>query len=126
MSKFTTESAREFLHKAGLFYYDDLSDLDEGEDLKWLDKLNLNDTFGWGCADCEDVTDEEYPVLAELYWKYGYCGMLYWVSKKRDWERSEFKDINRFIDFVKHEEELVEKVPGSSKRAYTPYSYTLG
>jgi hypothetical protein len=39
--------------------------------------------------------------------------------------RSEFEDINRFVDFVRQEEQVRKDVPESTKRAYKKVSYTL-
>lgn len=81
--------------------------------------INLNDTFGWACADAEEIPPDAINEVARLFRDWGHAGILYWVSKRRDWERSEFKDINRFIDFVRREEEWKQREPSSSKRAYT-------
>jgi hypothetical protein len=88
--------------------------------------LNLNDTFGWACADGEIIPEEQLVEVARLVRRYGYCGALYWASKVRGWERTAFQDNNRFIDFVRHEEELRERVPSSSKRGCERLVYTLG
>ena len=40
--------------------------------------------------------------------------------------RSEFRDINRFVEFVRNEERLKKDVPNSSRRAYKKMTYTLG
>lgn len=85
--------------------------------------INLSDTFGWGEADCEKVEDEDLPRVAELFFHYGWGGIVYWVTTKRLYMRdvefpSEFKDVNRAINFVRHEEEVKEKIPDSNKRAY--------
>lgn len=86
----------------------------------------FNDVWCWGSADCEALPDAEVPRVAELFKRYGWCGLLYWCSEKRGGCRSEFKDNNRFIDFVKAEEALVASVPDSNKRAYTRLTYQLG
>lgn len=116
---------REFLEMAGVFYgpWDDEDD-EENEVLART--INLNDTWAWAFADGEYVPDEEIPELARLFWHYGWCGVLYWASKRNDWRRSEFEDVNRFIDFVRNEEAIREEVPGSSERAYLRRSYVLG
>lgn len=122
--KFTIESAREFLQKADLFFGSP-----DDEDEEWREMaqtLNLNDTWGWACADGEDVSDEDLPRVAELFWRYGRCGVLYWVSERRNQCRSEFHDVNREIDFVRHEERIRSEFPNSSKRAYAKVSYTIG
>jgi hypothetical protein len=116
---FTVESARKLLMVADVFY----PKFDEDDDPQLL---NMNDVWGWGCADAERVSDDELPEVAKLFWLYGNCGILYWVSKKRGGIRSEFKDNNRFIDFVEHEEELRNRIPDGNERAYTNIQYTLG
>lgn len=122
MSRFDTESARTFLKAADVFF--DLEDCDG--DPKWAQMLNMNDVWGWACADCEYVPDDKLSEVAELAWRYGWAGILYWVSEARGGERSEFHDNNRFIDFVRHEEKLRKEIPGSSARAYHKLTYTLG
>ena len=111
--------ARSLLTEAGLFF----EDTDE-QDLSQT--LDMNDVWGWACADAEDVPNEELPELASLFLQYGWCGVLYWVSERRDGMQSEFEDINRFVDFVRHEEQIAKEVPESSQRAYTKRQYTLG
>lgn len=117
---FTKDQALELLTKANMFFGED----EPGDGFEQM--LNMSDTWMWGCADGEPVADEELPEVAELFWMYGYCGVLYWVAKKRGYEGSEFHDITRFVQFVKHEEELRALVPDSSKRAYTTLVYELG
>lgn len=115
---FDTKESKEFLIKAGIFFDED--------DVPHPYTINLNDTFGWAVADGETVAEEDLPRLAELFYRYGRCGVLYWVSEKRNGMRSEFHDVNRRIDFVRKEEELKKAEPNSSKRAYTKVVYTLG
>lgn len=83
--------------------------------------INLNDTFGWACADGESVPDDKIKEVATLFKRWGYPGLYYWAAKRRgtlDGPPSEFKDINRAIEFVRREEDLREREPSSSKRAY--------
>lgn len=122
----TEEKARALLRLAGVFFYDDESELDEDDSPEMLQMLNLNDTFGWACADGECVPNDELPRLGQLFWKYGYCGILYWVSERRHGMTSEFADINRFIEFVRAEEAICEEEPSSNKRAYLKRQYMLG
>ena len=114
------ERARRILDAAGVFF----GDLEDGPE--WKQTLNMNDVWAWASADGEYVTDEELPRLAELFWSYGWCGILYWVSQKNDGMRSEFVDVNRFIDFVAHEEAIREELPNSSARAYAKRQYIIG
>lgn len=147
MSQFTIESARRLLFEAGLFYYksveEERKDLeaDAAEDPEfWTPQqladtleeiaghqqvLNQNDTWGWAVAMGERVADDELIEVASLFWEYGQCGILYWVSKKNDGMRSEFFDINRKVEFVEHEERIKAEHPGSSARAYHQTEYTI-
>jgi hypothetical protein len=86
----------------------------------------MNDVWAWAHAGGEDLPDSEVRKVADLFRKYGWCGILYWASEKNGGLRSEFKDNNRFIDFVKEEEALVAQVPDSNKRAYLYKTYLLG
>lgn len=116
---FSIERARKLLEAANVFH----AVFEEGYDEQ---TLNQNDVWCWACAESEHVTDEELPEVAELFWNYGWCGIVYWVSKKNGDMRSEFADVNRFIDFVAAEEEIRKEVPESSKRAYTKREYSIG
>lgn len=116
------EEARELLTKADVFF----GDYEDEDFPKLKQTLNMNDVWCWACADGEYVSDEELPEVARLYRAYGYCGILYWVSQKNGGMRSEFLDINRFIDFVKHEEDFIKEVPDWDERAYKQMTYTLG
>jgi hypothetical protein len=123
---FTVESARKLLTAADVFIgTDDDRDRDDFSE-EWLQTLNMNDVWEWACADAEHVPDEELPRVAELFWRYGSCGLLYWVSERRQQLKSEFYDINRFIEFVRREEEIRRSEPSQSRRAYLKQQYTIG
>lgn len=145
MSRFTLDSARAFLIQADVFYYGDveseIAGLKTGYKDKWTEEkerqwreeisqsqqtLNMNDTWGWALAWGEKVPDDKLIEVAGLFWSYGWAGLLYWVSEQHSKMRSEFHDVNRRVDFVRHEQEFQQRTPGSSAQAYTPYSYTLG
>lgn len=118
------DRARDFLTLAGVFYHwDPVEDADEPE---MRQTLNMNDTWVWASAWGEQVADNDLPEVARLVREYGYPGALYWVSEKHDKMRSEFQDINRFVDFVRHEERIKAEEPSSNKRAYRKVTYTLG
>ena len=119
MGQFTVDEARALLDASHMFF--NIEGLPESKQ-----ELNLNDTFSPCCADGEQVPDEELPVLADLFWRYGNCGILYWVSKRREGQRSNFSDENRFIDFAAAEEQIREEEPNRSKRAYLKKVYTIG
>lgn len=142
---FTIEGARKLLEDAGVFFYNNLESetqaINAYTDPFWTEErkkemleeiaecqqtLNMNDTWGWACADGEKVPNEKLPEVAELFWRYGWAGILYWVSEQREQMRSEFHDNNRMIDFVRHEEALRKSEPNSSKRAYAKLKYMLG
>jgi hypothetical protein len=120
---FTIEEARELLTKADIFFgYDD-----EDDDPTYAQTINLNDAMYWACSDSEYVEDNELVRVAQLFYRYGWCGVLYWVAiEKRGGETPEFLDVKRKIEFVKKEEELIKQESSRSKRAYAKYSYTLG
>ena len=103
---FSVEQARELLGKAGLFFDADDGDDTEESRQKMAQTLNMNDVWGWACADGKYVPDDKLPELAALFYRYGWAGVLYWVSEQSGGMRSEFHDNNRFIDFVRHEERL--------------------
>lgn len=80
--------------------------------------LVFNDTWSWASADAEIVASDEISEVARLYRSWGWAGLLYWATTKHPGLRSEFKDNNRFIDFVAREEAFIKAVPESNKRAY--------
>lgn len=114
------EDARKLLVAAEVVYGKD-EDCPNGDQV-----LNMNDTWAWATAWGETIPDEELPRVASLVRQYGYCGALYWVSERHKGMRSEFEDINRFVEFVRMEEAIRVEVPHSSKRAYTKKVYSLG
>lgn len=48
--------------------------------------LNMNDTFGYGCADSESMEGGDLDELFPLYEKYGSCVFVAYASVKRDGE----------------------------------------
>ena len=118
--------ARQFLRSAGVFFYDDPSELDEDDNPKLLQTINFNDTWAWACAGGEYVPDAELQEVSRLFYCYGYCGILYWASELRDQLTSEFHDINRFIEFVRKEESIRKAEPDEVKRAYARHAYEIG
>lgn len=90
---------------------------DDGRGTVWL---NLNDTFGWAVADCEEIKAEDWPELLRLHRKYGWCGLLYWASKREGYREGggEFEDIKRAVAFVAQEEACIAFEPDYNKRAY--------
>lgn len=118
---FDIESARNFLNYANVFFM-----CDEDDDPKMKQTLNMNDVWAWACAEGQYVPDEKLVEVADLFWMYGWSGILYWVSKENNGLRSEFYDNNRFIDFVTHEEQLRIDIPDMDKRAYKKIKYTIG
>ena len=120
---FNIEESKELLIAAQVFF--DTDDWEETPETVNRYVLNMNDVWGWASSDCEEVKEDELPELARLFFNYGWCGILYWVSEKNNGMRSEFFDNNRFIDFVMNEEKLRKEVPNSSDRAYKKISYKL-
>ena len=123
---FSIEESRKLLEAAEVFfgYY---PEYDDEEDKDMAQTLNLNDAFFWACADGEYVSDEELPRVAELFWRYGNCGILYWAAiEKNNMNKVEFADVNRFLEFVKNEEEIRKKYPDSNDRAYFKTKYIVG
>lgn len=45
--------------------------------------LNVNDTFYYATADCEEVPAGEVAAVARLFRRYGYHGVNYWVATRR-------------------------------------------
>ena len=44
----------------------------------------MNDTFYYACADGEDITMEEIPLLYQIWKNFSWCGLVAFVSKKRN------------------------------------------
>lgn len=129
MEKERQDRAFNFLKEAGLFFGVDEyldADLTLEERDKWERMLNLNDTFGWGCADCQLVEMVDMPELKRLFFNYGWCGILYWVSELRGGIRSEFRHYNRMIEFVKSEEGVRKSYSSEAQYAYGKVSYVVG
>ena len=112
-------TAREILEAADVFY----GDFGDGDDTQ---TLNQNDVWGWALSWGQHVPDDQLPVVAELFCRYGNGGILYWVSRQNDNMRSEFHDVNRHIEFVATEEAIRAKTTKDSKRAYEKITYTIG
>lgn len=76
----TKEEAMQLLECSGVFYP---SEDDDG--VLYRDKngclvLNQNDTWGWATAFGQPVPEDKLIEVAELFWAYGYPGILYWVT----------------------------------------------
>lgn len=120
----SSDDAVSKLYAAGVFFGE--SPAEDAEDFAGFERcLNLNDAMHWATADCERVSYEEAPEVWDLFFRYGWCGILYWVCKKRD-ETSSFEDVRRMVQFVKAEEKLRREVPSSSARAFRKLTYCLG
>ena len=77
------------------------------EDVIYLEKADeeiimcvlMNDIFAWACADQEDITLEDIPLIYQLNKEYGYAGVIAWVSKKRGYEPQEaFDRTNNYLE----------------------------
>jgi len=102
---YSIEEARNLLRLACVTFDGDEDD-DPAVNEKLKQTLNMNDVWGWGTAYGEYIPDEELPEVAGLFCSYGFCGLAYWVSERNGGMMSEFHDINRAIEFVRHEESL--------------------
>jgi len=99
---------------------------DVGELQEGVLYLNMNDTWGWATGWSEEVREEEIPIVARLFRKYGQCGLYYWMTTKNPGLKSEFHDINRMVEFVSNEEKIIAEEPDGTKRAYKKVSYKVG
>lgn len=102
----TREKAVQLLRDSGYLY-------DFEEDEKKQIELNMNDVWGWALAWGEAITPDNVVEVGELFQLYGWCGLLYWASEQHEQMRSEFEDVNRRVEFVRHEEELRRAGPHS-------------
>jgi len=89
-------------------------------DVGWIDTdghflLNMNDTFAWACADCEEVPDDKISEVADFFKQYGYAGLTYWVAHQRKEYYSEFKDVRNDIKRIMK----LEKKHGKSRKTQT-------
>lgn len=50
---------------------------------KDLFSINLNDVFYWACADSEEVSDAELPLVYEMWKKFPVWGVIGWACNKR-------------------------------------------
>jgi hypothetical protein len=99
---------QEALNKLGEGISDELAllmiaDVGYMQDDKFI--LNMNDTFSYG-SDAEEVPEDEIKEAANLFCKYGYGGLTYWVAKKRgyDPERPKYRDQVREIRSMENKE----------------------
>ena len=65
----------------------------------------LNDTWYWAGSDFEEIPDDEYRVVAELYRKFGRAGLFRWVYGRRGYFPA-FDDCKDMIQAVLALEEL--------------------
>lgn len=72
---------------SNFFDYDD-------EDGKKNWYIFLNDTWYYACADAEEIPEEDYKLVIELFKYFGELGLLFYVYKKRGHYPSipEYKD----------------------------------
>lgn len=118
------KSKLNFLRQSGIFYYDNLDELDPDDNIKSLRMINLNDTFWWASAYGEYVEDNEIEEVYRLSIEYGWCGILYWAAKKGNVD-PEFNNVRRMISFVKNEETIRGKCKSSSDYAYSDDKYSI-
>lgn len=58
--------------------------------------LNMNDTFGYACAESVDVDFPDMLVVTELYEKYGKPGVDAWASIKEDVHVIKERDTEKY------------------------------
>lgn len=87
--------------------------------------LNMSDTFGWGLAFAETIPEDQLVKVAELFQRFGWGGLAYWVSEHVGL-MSEFCDVNRMIQFVRYEVDICRETPDPTRRAYRKICYLIG
>ena len=116
------ERAKTLITASGMCFGPDFEFEDEAKPFT----INLNDAFWWACGDAETIPEDSLIEVADLFYQYGICGVYYWVLRRRGIAQVEFADINRFVEFVSHEERIKVEVPSDNKRAYHKATYTIG
>lgn len=58
--------------------------------------LNMNDTFGYATADCEEVPMEDVQTVARLWRDFGAAGMTAWAAVRRGDEPIEPRQTERY------------------------------
>ena len=81
-------SEKLFAASGGYFLYDD----------GWY--VNLNDTWYYACADCEQINKNDYDIVADWFKKFGDAGVLYWVYTKRG-NFPEIPKYKKLIELIK-------------------------
>jgi len=119
--KMTIAEARSLLEAAGVFYGGD-----EDDGIKWAQTINLNDALAWACSECQEVADEELPRVGELFFNYGWYGILYWVTKEKTQSGTQFENVKRAIEFVENEERILKEQPSYSSYLFHKTQYTIG
>ena len=61
--------------------------------------INVSDTFHAASADCEMIEPDDMVFISELFNKFGYPGVIAWVSWKRDWAQP-IKSSQAFVQAV--------------------------
>jgi hypothetical protein len=89
-------------------------------------ELNMNDTWSWALGWCPEVPQDQVKEVARLFRLYGSAGLYYWHSCQENNMKSEFADINRFVEFVRNEEKICQEVPLAAIRAYHKVKYEIG
>ena len=97
--KLSIDDAREILFEA-----DVLHEISSGSSNRLL--LKIKDSWRSNSVVNEYVRDEDLQELARLFWRYGWAGILYFVSEKNNGIESDLKDNNKAIQTVRHLEDL--------------------
>jgi hypothetical protein len=58
--------------------------------------VNLNDTFGYACADCEEVPQEEVIALFDLYQREGWPALIRWAATRQ--RQTPIKEMTESMD----------------------------
>ena len=85
----------------------------------------MSDVWAWALGDAIKLTDENVVRVAELYDRYGFCGLLYHEIERGRYTCSEFTDYNRMIQFVENEERIRREVTDLNRRGYHKAEYTI-
>ncbi len=109
-------------------FYDMMEDAEPGELIHIDEKyfISMSDVWAWATSDGFFVNNSNVKRIAELFQRYGFCGLLYYQQYElKHWKCSEFTDNNRMIQFVYNEEKIRKEVPDYNKRGYAKYTYTI-
>jgi hypothetical protein len=73
-------------------------------------ELNMNDTFGYTCAESEELDLKDWQEVAEIFHKYGIPGVNAWTAVKRGYDV--IKERQNEAYFTAKNEIIVNKKEG--------------